>query len=404
MKKIGIIGAGASGLYCAINLKNENTDVTILEKNDEIGKKILITGNGRCNLTNTKTYKEFLDNIVSNKKFLYSSFSKHDNFATIDFFTKNGLALITEDDDRVFPKSEKAKDVIKFFENKIIEKSVKLITNQEVIDIMKDKNFIVKTQNKNYEFDILIIATGGLSYPNTGSTGDGFKFAKKFNHIITKTFPSLVPIFFKDKDLCNLKAVTLENVKLIIKTDEDIFSKKGSVLLTNKFISGPIVLNLSSLTISSKINSIKLDLSEDDYKALDKKLIKVLNENPKKDIINILKNFLIASLAEIILKRLNINENLKAYEINKKQRLEIINTIKNFTLEFDRFGAFNTAIITKGGVDISQIDPKTMQSKFVKGLYFIGEVLDIDGLTGGYNLQLAFTTAYQAQSSIKEDL
>lgn len=193
-------------------------------------------------------------------------------------------------------------------------------------------------------------------------------------------------------------------MKLTIKTNEDIFSKKGSVLLTNKFISGPIVLNLSSLTMSSKINSIKLDLSEDDYKTLDKKLIKVLNENPKKDIINILKNFLIASLAEVILIRLNINENLKAYEINKKQRLEIINTIKNFTLEFDRFGAFNTAIITKGGVDISQIDPKTMQSKLVKGLYFIGEVLDIDGLTGGYNLQLAFTTAYQAQSSIKEDL
>ncbi|WP_296142639.1 NAD(P)/FAD-dependent oxidoreductase [uncultured Anaerococcus sp.] len=404
MKKIGIIGAGASGLYAAINLKNQNTDVTILEKNDRIGKKILMTGNGRCNITNAKFYDEFLENIVTNQKFLYSSFSQHDNYASMDFFQSKGLELVTEEYDRVFPKSQKSTDVIRFFEREIIKNNIKLITNTEVLSIKKFEKFLVKTDKKNYDFDYLIIATGGLSYPNTGATGDGYKFAKNFGHKITKIIPSLVPIFFKDKDLENIKALSLENIEIKAETNKGDFSQLGPVLLTKNFISGPSVLRLSSFIVGTDVRQISLNLSVLDENELDKTLIEIFDKNPNKDISNVLDNIVPNALSPVIIKRAHINPDKKSNQITKDERSRIVKNIKNFTLDFDKFGGFNTAVITKGGVDVRDIDPKTMESKLVFDLYFVGEVLDIDALTGGFNLQIAFTSAFAASSAIKEKI
>ena len=404
MKKIGIIGAGASGLYAAINLKNENTDVTILEKNASIGKKFLMTGNGRCNITNAAFYDDFLENIVSNPKFLYSSFNNHDNYASMDFFEKNGLSLITEKNLRVFPKTQKSSDVIKFFENKIIESNIKLVTNAKVKEIYKKGCFIVKSDFKEYKFDTLIIATGGLSYPNTGSTGDGYKFAKNFGHKITKTYPSLVPIFFENKDMTNIKAISLENVNIKVTSDKESYTENGSILITKNFISGPCVLKISSFLVGKNINEISLDLVSEDYDYIDNLLIKIFDKNPNKDISNVLSEVLTNALVEVILTRSDIKKDKKANQITKDERNKLIENIKNFNLKFDRFAGFNSAVITKGGIEVKEINPKTMESKLVKDLYFIGEVLDIDALTGGFNLQIAFTTAFACASAIKENI
>ena len=330
MKKIGIIGAGASGLYAAINLKNENTDVTILEKNASIGKKILMTGNGRCNITNAAFYDDFLENIVSNPKFLYSSFNNHDNYASMDFFEKNGLSLITEKNLRVFPKTQKSSDVIKFFENKIIESNIKLVTNAKVKEIYKKDYFIVK----------------------------------------------------------------------------ESYTENGSILITKNFISGPCVLKISSFLVGKNINinEISLDLVSEDYDYIDNLLIKIFDKNPNKDISNVLSEVLTNALVEVILTRSDIKKDKKANQITKDERNKLIENIKNFNLKFDRFAGFNSAVITKGGIEVKEINPKTMESKLVKDLYFIGEVLDIDALTGGFNLQIAFTTAFACASAIKESV
>lgn len=402
MKRIGIIGAGASGLYAAINLSKDN-QITILEKNKTIGNKILMTGNGRCNITNASFYDDFLDKIMTNKKFMYSSFSKHDNYSTMDFFENNGLALVTEEENRVFPKSQRASDVVKFFENQIITRNIRLVSEAEVIKIKKDDVFVVETSSKTYEFDMLIIATGGLSYPKTGSSGDGYRFAKAMGHKVTKTYPSLVPIFFKDKGLQEIRALSLDEITINVKTGDGEYSETGPVLLTKNFITGPTVLRLSSYIVDKKVDSISLDLFKEGRTELDALLIDAFDKNPNKDISNVLKDICYNVLADIILKRAGINSATKANQITKDQRQEIVKNLKDFSLDFDKFGGYNTAVISKGGVDVNDINPKTMESKLVDGLYFIGEVLDIDALTGGYNLQLAFTTAYACANAINKE-
>lgn len=405
MKKIGLIGAGASGIFAAINIKTEDNEVTILEKNSAIGQKILMTGNGRCNITNSCYYEEFLNNnIVRNKKFLYSSFTNFDNYATMDFFENKGLSLFSQEDGRVFPKSEKASDVVKFFEKEIIDKNIKLVTAAKVMDVSYDENFLVKTESQSYEFDSLIIATGGLSYPMTGSSGDGYNFAKKLGHKLTKTYPSLVPIFFDNPDLNQIKALNLEAIDIFAKTDRGDYSLTGDLLVTKNFITGPLALKLSSFLIGKKVDRLYIDLAKEGKSELDNKLIKIFDQNPNKDISNILKEILPNALIEIILNRAGIDPSKKSNQINKDERKALVENIKEFDLKFDRLGGYNTAIVTRGGVDVSEIDPKTMESKLIPNLYFIGEVLDVDGLTGGYNLQIAFTTAAACARSIKEQI
>lgn len=396
MKKIGIIGAGASGVFTAINAKTENNEITLIEKNDRIGKKLFITGKGRCNITNAKFFDEFLENIVVNKKFMYSSFTNFDNYALMDFIENNNLKLSIQRGDRVFPKSEKSNDVIKLFEKLLRENNIDLRLNENVKAVeKKDNQFKLKTNKRSYEFDKLVIATGGLSYPLTGSTGDGYKFAKEFSHNIIKQVPGLCPIIFKDKDIQALNGISLKNVSLNIETNKGKFKEFGDMLFAKDFITGPIVLTLSSLINRLKVSSMYIDLKPAlDFEKLDNRLIRDFEKNPNKDISNILKKLLLNAFVDIILDRSKIDKFVKANQITKEDRHRLVTEIKFFHLEFDRLKDISSAIITSGGIDCDEINPKTMESKLVSNLYFVGELVDVDCLTGGYNLQVAFSQAH----------
>lgn len=404
---IGIIGAGAGGIFTAINSKNEKNKITLIEKNDKIGKKIFITGKGRCNITNAKFFDEFLDNILVNKKFMYSSFTNFDNYALMDYLGNKGLKLTTQRGDRVFPKSEKSNDVIKLFEKLIKEKNIDLKLNENVNKIYKDKDlnkFIVLTQNNSYEFDKVVIATGGLSYPLTGSTGDGYKFAKYFSHKIISTKPGLCPIKFLDDDLDSLNGISLKNVSLNVECEDKKISEFGEMLIGKKFITGPIVLTMSSLINRKKVKNMYIDLKASlDFEKLDNRLLRDFENNSNKDVGNILKKLLLNAFVDVVLKRSNIDFHTKANQITKDERFRLINEIKYFHLKFNGLSEIKNAIITSGGVDCKELDPKNMQSKMVSGLYFVGEVTDVDALTGGYNLQIAFSQAYACAKDLRRE-
>ncbi len=403
MVKVGIIGAGPAGIFAAINLKNSNNEVYLLDKNDRIGRKLLLTGNGRCNITSGKVYDDFLDHIIRNKEFLYSSFSTFDNFAMIDFLNREGIQTIIEEDDKVFPKSMRATDIVNLFERLIKERDVKFLPNTKVKSITKDENFKLETSRGQMDFDILLIACGGLSYPKTGSSGDGYKFAKSFGHTIVEPLPSLCPLYLK-KTL-PIKALSLSDIEIRTHTDDKDFSEVGDILLTPNFITGPAALRLQARAARDNINRISLDFKKDMRDDdLDKIILDYLDKNPKKTISNSLKGFINESLIEKLLDEGKIKKNKPSNQITKEEREKLASLIKNFTLETKENKNFSSAVVTSGGVKTAEINPKTMESKLVKDLYFVGEVIDIDGLTGGFNLQIAFTTAYSASLAIKEKL
>lgn len=401
---IGIIGAGAAGVFTAINAKNKNNKVSIIEKNKQIGKKLFITGKGRCNITNAKFFDEFLDNIVVNKKFMYSSFTNFDNYALMDYLENKGLKLVVQRGDRVFPKSEKSSDVIKFFENLIKKNHIDLKLDEKAEKITKDEKgkFLVKTNKDTYSFDKLVIATGGLSYPLTGSTGDGYKFAKEFSHNLIETKPALCPIRFKDKDLDSLNGISLRNVSLNVETKDRNFSEFGEMLIGKNFITGPIVLTMSSLINKSQVKGLYIDLKPAlDFEKLDNRLVRDFENDLNKDIVNVLKNLLLNAFVEVILKRSKIDFHKKVNQITKEERYKLIDVIKHFKLEFNGLSHVKNAVVTSGGVDCKEINPKNMESKKVSGLYFVGEVTDVDALTGGYNLQIAFSQAYACAEDLR---
>lgn len=403
MKTIGIIGAGPAGLMASIQAKNDNNQVIIFEKNDRIGKKLLMTGGGRCNITNVAYYDDFLANVMTNRKFLYSSYSKFDNYALIDLLNENGIETIVEDNGRVFPKSQKSSDIVKFFEDKIKEKSIDLKTNTNIKKIYKDEIFYLTDQNnRTYTCDNLIIATGGRSYPNTGSDGYGYTLADKLGHKIVQAKAVLVPIFIKDN--LNLKAQSFKEVKINIETDQGQISISGDLMINAKFLTGPAALKASSFMVDKKIKSLAIDfLPKQSYNEIEEEFLNLIKRNSKKSIGNSLKSILNFSLFEVILFLLNIDMNKKASELTRDERNAIIEKIKSFNLQFDKLGSFQSAIVTRGGVDVASINPKNMQSRLVDGLFFVGEILDIDSLTGGFNLQTYLTTAYAAGTYIKEN-
>ena len=403
MKTIGIIGAGPAGLMTAIQAKNDNNQVIIFEKNDRIGKKLLMTGGGRCNITNVAYYDDFLANVMTNRKFLYSSYSKFDNYALIDLLNENGIETIVEENGKVFPKSQKSSDIVKFFEDEIKEKSIDLKTNTNIKKIYKDEIFYLTDQNnRTYTCDNLIIATGGRSYPNTGSDGYGYTLADKMGHKIVEAKAVLVPIFIKDN--LNLKAQSFKEVKINIETDQGQTSISGDLMINAKFLTGPAALKASSFMVDKKIKRLSIDfLPKQSYNEIEKEFLNLIKRNSKKSIGNALKSILNFSLFEVILFSLNIDMNKKASELTRDERNAIIEKIKSFNLQFDRLGSFQSAIVTRGGVDVASINPKNMQSRLVDGLFFVGEILDIDSLTGGFNLQTYLTTAYAAGTYIKEN-
>lgn len=403
MKTIGIIGAGPAGLMAAIQAKNENNQVIIFEKNDRIGKKLLMTGGGRCNITNMAYYDDFLANVITNRKFLYSSYSRFDNYALIDLLNENGIETIVEDNGRVFPKSQKSSDIVKFFEDKIKEKSIDIKMNTDIKKIYKDEIFYLTDQNnKTYSCDNLIIATGGKSYLNTGSDGYGYTLADKMGHEIVEAKAVLVPIFIKDN--LNLKAQSFKEVHINIETDQGQVTIFGDLMINVKFLTGPAALKASSFMVDKKIKSLAIDfLPKQSYNEIEEEILNLIKRNSKKSIGNALKSILNFSLLEVMFFLLNIDINKKASELTRDERNSITERIKSFNLQFERLGSFQSAIVTRGGVDVASINPKNMQSRLVDGLFFVGEILDIDSLTGGFNLQTYLSTAYAAGTYIKEN-
>ncbi|VYU10626.1 aminoacetone oxidase family FAD-binding enzyme [Peptoniphilus gorbachii] len=389
--KVAIIGGGPAGMMCAIKAA-ENHGVTIFEKNEKLGKKLFITGKGRCNLTNYCDEREFLKNLVSNSNFMYSSIYSFSPFTTYYYFEELGLPLKVERGNRVFPLSDKSSDVIKAYEKKLKDLGVKVHLNFEIKSIEKvGEEFILNGREK---FDKVVIATGGISYKLTGSTGDGYKFAKDFGHKIISQVPGLIGINLKNN--FSLAGLTLKNVELKVIKDKKIISNEfGEMLFTHRGISGPIVL-----TTSSKINRLKdfemfLDLKPAlNPERLDARILRDFSENQNKNIENVMRSLLPKDLISYVLYSAGINGEEKVNQITKEERENLVKTIKNFELKFDSLDDIDRAIVTSGGVDVKDIDPKTMESKKVSGLYFIGEVLDLDGLTGGFNIQIANSTGY----------
>ena len=405
--KCVVVGAGPSGMFAA-GILAEKHDVTLVDKNEKLGKKLFITGKGRCNVTNNSNREELINNIVTNPKFVLGALSKFSPQDTMSFIESFGCELKTERGNRVFPVSDKSSNIIKVFEKFLNKNNVDIKLNTKVLSISKNGDkFIVKTNTQEIVSDIVVVATGGVSYPLTGSTGDGYNFAKKFGHKIVETKPGLSALLCKG--VTALAGLSLKNVKANILVDGAIAeSEFGEMLFTHEGVSGPIILSLSSKINKYYVNkkfTKKIVLSIDlkpalDEETLNNRLVKDLSLKHNQDIKNILQDYMPSSLIPYILKQANIQANIKGNSITKLNRESLIKTLKGLNFIIDDMDKIDRAIITSGGVDVKDINPKDMQSKIVKGLYFIGEVLDIDALTGGFNIQLALSTAYTMAKSL----
>lgn len=403
--KILVIGAGPAGLMAAGTLAERGFDVTLADKNEKTGKKLYITGKGRCNVTNECDGKEFLASVVSNPKFLMSAINAFDSYDTVDFLQKNGLNTVTERGNRVFPASQKSSDVIKTFTDYCRKNGVKILLSAKVVGVKSDgEDFVVSFSDKTERFQKVIVATGGLSYPSTGSTGDGYEIAKSFGHKIVKPVQALVPIELNEPWVQKLSGLSLKNVRCSVTAGEkEIASDFGEMLFTHKGVSGPIILSLSSKINRLNPNGLKLvidlkpALSDD---VLDARLQRDFAELNLKQFKNSLDGLLPKSLVPVIVGLSKIDPEQKVGQITREQRKNLVHLLKNLTFSVKKPAGFEEAIVTAGGVDVKEINPKTMESKLQKGLYFVGEVLDVDALTGGFNIQIALSTAYAAATHI----
>lgn len=408
MSKVAVIGAGASGLMAAYAAAVNGNDVTVFEKNEKSGKKIYITGKGRCNVTHSCEPSEFLLNVVNNSKFLSSAIYGFSPEDCINFFENGGVKLKEERGARIFPVSDKASDITKCLENYCKSSGAKFNFNEKIlkIDILHSTMFEVITSKGQYTFDKVIICTGGLSYPSTGSDGDGYGFARSVGHKIVPLKQALCGLNLKGAFYKQLQGLTLKNINLSVycgsKKIKELF---GELLFTHFGISGPVVLSASSLINRLDLNKVRLSL---DLKPaltaemLDKRLLRDFEAYKNKSVANCLKELLPAAIIEEMLKRSGIDGNLRTNSVTREQRARLLTTVKNFDMLVSSLRDFSEAIVTSGGVDVNEINPKTMESKLVRGLYFCGEVLDVDGFTGGFNLQIAFSTGYAAGNSIKD--
>ena len=406
MPSIAIIGAGAAGLMCAGTALEHGADVTLFDKNPKVGVKLMITGKGRCNVTNNSSIDNILANIPRNPRFLYGALNAFSPADTISLFEKLGVKLKTERGNRVFPVSDKASDIVKALSS--YTKKATFI-NEKVVRINSDDNVVTGLttidkygKNKLYNFDSVILCTGGLSYPRTGSTGDGYKLAKELGHNITPCFPSLVPVE-ADKRLCSsLSGLSLRNVTLKIcdnNIDKIIYEEFGEMLFAHFGITGPIVLSASAHLIQPQRGKYTayIDLKPAlDEKTLDSRLLSDFSKYINKNFSNALGDLLPQKMIPVIIKLSGISPDKKVNTITKDERHMLVRLLKNFKVDLLGFRPIEEAIVTSGGIDVREISPKDMQSKHVEGLYFAGEVIDVDAYTGGYNLQIAFSTGYLA--------
>ena len=408
MSKVLIIGGGAAGMMAAIAAAYNGNEVHVFEKNEKNGKKLFITGKGRCNITNASDIENHFANIMRNSKFLYSAYHCSDSYGVCTMIESAGVETKIERGNRVFPLSDKSSDVIYALNKMMRDIGVNIHLKSEIVSVSKEnENIILKEKNgKKHIGDACIIATGGISYPVTGSTGDGYKFAEKIGHTITERYPSLVPFNIKEEFCKELQGLSLKNVELKIQdeTGKQYYSEMGEMLFTHFGISGPLVLSASG-HISDKLKEhqfiAKIDLKPAlSNEALDKRILKDFEENINRNFNNSLDKLLPKKLIPVIVELSGINQYKKVHEITKEERENLVKLIKELKMSISGARGYNEAIITKGGVSVKDINPKTMESKIVPGIYFAGEVLDIDALTGGYNLQVAWSTGYLAGSSI----
>ncbi len=415
MKTI-VIGGGPSGMMAAITAKKQGDEVILLEKKESLGRKLLITGKGRCNITSSLSMDEFIKNTPTNGRFLYSSFEQFTNLDIIDFLKKHGLKVKEERGNRIFPVTDKSIDVLKCFEEEIKDLKIKIEYNTKVKEILvkrendKIKVIGIKTDKKEFFADKVVLATGGKSYPLTGSTGDGYDMAEKLGHKIVKIRPSLVPLETYNNDICkSLQGLSLKNVKIKIadlEKNKEIYEDFGEMIFTHFGISGPIILSSSAhlcryKNIEEKLKSKKIILKIDFKPALseeklDARILRDFDEFKNKQFKNSLDKLLPQKLIPVVIKKSNINPLKKVNEITKEERKKLVELLKSFTLEIRDFRPIEEAIITNGGIDTKQINPKTMESKLVNGLFFAGEIIDVDSYTGGFNLQIAYSTGYVA--------
>ena len=402
MKTI-VIGGGAAGMMAAIKASEKGERVVIFEKNEKLGKKLFITGKGRCNITNNCDADDFFKNVNRNSKFLYSAYNAFDSQAVMEFFEKEGLFLKTERGNRVFPNSDHSSDVIKSLEKALKINNVEVRLNTEVRDILADESKntvtgVLLSDGSKVSCDRVIVATGGVSYPLTGSTGDGYRFAEKFDITVNKTYPSLVPLCCSDEWIKEVQGLSLKNVSFcLMNAKKKVFDEQGEMLFTHFGLSGPLILSASSLYVENSIKGkclsgfidLKPALSEEN---LDKRILRDFSENNNKAFKNSLDGLLPKSLIPVIISKSGINEFTRVNEITREQRKNLVNLLKHLEVNITGTRPVNEAIITKGGVSVKEINPKTMESKRVNNLFFAGEVLDLDAMTGGFNLQIAWCT------------
>lgn len=408
MSKVLIIGGGAAGMMAAAFAAKNGNRVEVFEKNEKLGKKLFITGKGRCNITNAADLEDFFPAVSSNPKFLYSAFYSFTNEQVISFFEELGVKTKVERGGRVFPVSDHSSDVIQALKSEMERLGVKINLNAEVKELITEKSSTGETVNgirlvsgKKISGDAVIVATGGISYPSTGSTGDGYRFARRCSHKVSELSPSLVPMEVKEWYAGELMGLSLRNIEIRI-TDgkKKLYQEFGEMLFTHYGVTGPVILSASSV-VGKKLKDTELTLHIDLKPALteeqlDKRVLREFETNHNRQFKNAVDSLFPSKLRPVIVELSGIPEEKKVHEITKEERLRFVRLIKDFTMTLTGLRGYNEAIITKGGVSVKEIDPGTMESKLVKGLYFAGEVLDLDAVTGGYNLQIAWSTGYLA--------
>lgn len=397
-------------MFAALGAAEAGHRVTILEQNEKLGKKIYITGKGRCNLTNACDTEEIFAHVPRNAKFLYSAIYTYDNFRVMDFFEANGMPVKTERGNRVFPVSDHSSDVISTLQKALEKAGVEVLLHTKVTEILSKDGKITGVRLKNGEkrtADAIILATGGKSYSSTGSTGDGFVFAEQLGHKIEEPVPSLVPMTVLEDYCMQMQGLSLRNVQATIREGEKVFFEEfGEMLFTHFGVSGPLMLSASSV-VNDRLRKKNLSLTIDlkpalSEEQLDARILRDFEENKNRQFKNSVKGLLPAKMIPVVISLSGIDPEKKINGITKQERKKLVECIKAFPLTLTGLRGFNEAIITRGGVSVKQVDPSTMESKLVKGLYFAGEILDVDAYTGGFNLQIAWSTGYLAGSSIAE--
>lgn len=415
MKNVVIIGAGAAGMMAAIAAADKGARVTLLEQNEKTGKKVFITGKGRCNITNACDSEAFFDNVISNGKFLYSAFYQMDNQAVIRFFEDAGCKCKEERGERIFPVSDHSSDVIAALNRQMARRNVEVRLHTRVKELLTEAEEsgtkvvgVVLSDGSKLQADRVIIATGGKSYEATGSTGDGYRFAQELGHTIKEIKPALVPFTIKESWCMEMQGLALKNVSVLLQSGKKkIYEGFGEMLFTHFGVSGPLILSASSHYVKKYAGqevSLSIDLKPAlTREQLDKRILRDFEENKNKQFKNSIDGLLPSKMIPVIIKLSGISPEKKVNEITKEERVALVDLLKNLTMQVTGTRDFKEAIITQGGVHVKEVNPSTMESKLVKNLYFAGEVLDLDAVTGGFNLQIAWSTGYLAGISAAEE-